>query len=240
MASPMLRISPPSQEEIRQQVAASMPALELYNPSPHWIPQMASARWFYVPPDLDGEIVDHPYLSTFEKRVKVKADGILQVRPLHDKKKNVQIVSAQEIVEVILASRGQMGMCYLPPGDEATRTQLKIQAKETWPRFRLVQANLEMAAWGERLAAFNQNPANKGKFPPVPPQRVLDAMRFMDRHANGGDGGYSFRCMDCGFATSDQGERIEHLRATNHTPPVQAVVDAPEQKAPRASKVKAE
>lgn len=216
MASPSLRISPPSQEEIYAQVAASMPALELYNPSPHWIPQQASARWFYIPPDLNGEKVDHPYLSTYEKRVQVKADGIIEIRPIYGKDKAKPLVDAQGVVAVILSSRGEMGMCYLPPGDEKVRTQLKAQAKATWAIFRVKQAQMEMAAWGEKLAAHNQNPANKGKFPPIPPQRVLDAMKFLDQHALGEKDGYAFRCSDCGMITNEPETWNKHLKATNH------------------------
>lgn len=216
MSSPMLQILPPTQDQIRAQVAQSMPALEVYNPSPNWVKQQVSARWFYIPPDLDGEKVDHPYLSTYENRVPVKADGILYVRPIYDKKKNTEIVSAQDIVAVILSDRSRMGMCYLPPGDEKIRTQLRSQALAVWEQFRVKQAELEMDAWGEKLAAFNSNPANKGKVPPRPPKRVHEAIEFLDLYAEGEKEGHSFKCKDCGFRTNESLAWSRHERVNGH------------------------
>lgn len=214
MATFAHKIAPPSHTEIMAQVVANMPALYVYNPSPYWIKQMAAGLWFYIPPDLGGKEIHHEIWSTEEKPVMVKADGILAIRSIYGKDKTkAPIIGADGVISVLISSRGEMGLCFLPGG--AQDVLIKKQAQGVWQQFRIFQAQRELAAWGEKLNKHNLNPATKGAFPPIPSKAVLEAMVFLDEYALGQkDGGY--RCKDCGLLTTDQTVWEKHLKASGH------------------------
>jgi hypothetical protein len=216
MASFAPRINVPSYSEIMEQVVQHMPAMYVYNPSPYWIKQQAAGLWFYVPPDLGGKEIHHVEQSTTDKPVMVKADGVLAIYAKYGKDKTKPpIVDVKGIISVLLESRGEMGLCFLPGGPQDA--VIKAQAKETWAAFRVYHANRELAAWGEKLNKYNSNPAMKGQYPPIPSKHVQEAIQFLDEYSLAQKDGYAFRCKVCSMITNEDDIWQRHLTASGHS-----------------------
>lgn len=219
--------SPPSREELAQEIRHYAPAMHLYQGSPEWLFMEIHGRMYHMPPDLGGRLVEHPVKQQPDGRpVMVPADGLLAVRDvygiLRDKRNfnrptGVGLLEGQDsgaVVMFAVENYQERGVVWLR-GDETDDVR-KAASKKLYSRFIRGWAEQQRSARQEAVRNFQSKPENKGLVPPPPTPIQQRAQEILDNLAIEKREGHEFICNVCyGWEGSKFEKYAIHMKAAH-------------------------
>lgn len=229
--------APPSRQELADEIRQFAPAMHLYQGSPEWLLIEVHGRTVCLPPDVGGDLVEHPK----EPGKMVPGNGMLAVRDvygiLRDKRNfnrptGIGLLEGQDagsIVMFIVENYQERGVVWLR-GDESDAPR-KAASKKFYARYIKEWAEQQRAARSAFVANFQQRPENKGHVPPPPTPLQLRAQEILDSISLEGRGGDVHICQVCfGWEGTSWEKYARHMKAAHgrdEKPPQDETVENP-------------
>ena len=206
----------------------------LYNARSEWFQATYNAVPYYLPPDLGGEMDDHPVQDTKDRTpAQVICDGILKVDDRigwnymttasggpSSKRTGTKRVydSARDVVRAIVRMYGDRGITFLT-GDEKSDAVRKDMARKAYLDKQVEHDLYLCSTWDEQMQAWRKRPQNQGQPLPTPPEPVRlarERLDLRDATRRGLKQTFKYNCTLCGsYASNDESKFSLHM-AVNH------------------------
>lgn len=229
-------------DSIKRLARQLSPAYLLYYPGRKWLIEQYNGTFFYFPPDLGGELVEHPAFREADGSAKmVVADGILSVkdrygvlydpiatakwgynRPVKDADGKIDEETADKVVTFFTTNFGDnafsptmsIGLTMLT-GDNVLDVAIKAQSKKLWLKSQSAWALQERSNRQEQLAKWKKENPGRADFPPMNPRQIEAEEVLLDTENIKLGSKFKFIC-EFGDYETDSEEKFEQHFSVRH------------------------
>jgi hypothetical protein len=222
--------TPPTRAEIVADLRRYAPGLEVYQPADEWLRIEFGGRDYWIPPDLEGDLVPHPVLlekgeDGEDVPKMVPANGRLRIKDAYGYHRDrrgratgiglLEGMDAGSWVSYALENYGHRGLVWLKGDDPARDQKAQEAGRKLWYRYRKTWAEQEREARAAFIRNWEAIPGNKGRVPPPPTSQQIKAQEFLDAQRESGRTGAEFICPSGCWEGSDFKKFQRHMRAAH-------------------------
>lgn len=215
---------PPSEAQMARMLEELQPGLTVYNPAPEWVAAEVHGITRWLPPDLDGAVLQHPATGQpvecngeviiRGRRPLIRTKGGEMVHQTDSSGKKIEGQEAVAIVKFLVAKEhfGQQGVVWLPGRSADEDEALRYWGRQKYLEFKQMQDEELLDKRREFKQNWLRNPAKSGV--PVPPPTPAQNAAMVRSQTRQKREAYQYECnvAECpGLATNNWEDFSQHM-----------------------------